>query len=93
MYSLYDSEEAIQIICECHTRLMKYYDHPDNNINYVFSIGMKYKDFFRLYKNELDKRQQSIFIEKKSIMIKKMESEKETYNLDKKIEQLRACVF
>ena len=40
-FSLYDSEKAIQILCDCHERLMKYYDHPDNNINYVFSIGIK----------------------------------------------------
>ena len=92
-FSLYDSEKAIQILCDCHERLMKYYDHPDNNINYVFSIGIKYKDFFNLYKDKLDKRQQSIFIEKKSIMIKKMETEKDTYNLSNKIEQLRDCVF
>lgn len=91
--SLYDSEKAIQVLCECHERLLKYYDHPDNNINYVFSIGVKYKDFFNLYRDKLDKRQQSIFIEKKSIMIKKMETEKDTYNLENKINQLKTCVF
>lgn len=76
-FTLLDSESAIQALVECHKGLLKYFSHPDNNIKFIFRIGRKYKKFFELYKDALDTRQKSIFLEKKAEMKSKMESASE----------------
>lgn len=92
------SEDAINELIDCHNCLMKYFDHPENNIGYVFRIGSKYAKIFESYKDEFNSRQKSIFTEKKSIMLKKMkehENDMDFYNHPLKvwIQNLENCSF
>lgn len=92
------AEEAICCLKECHERLMKHFYHPDNNVGYVFRVGSKYVEVFNNYENEFDRRQKSIFIEKKVQMLKLMREQlasSEVINipLNKWAEELEKCVF
>lgn len=92
------AEEAIVSLKECHDRLMKYFDHPDNNVGYVFKVGSKYVDVFEIYKNEFDCRQQSIFTEIKTEMLRRMKEQLASSELigtsvSKWVTMLEACTF
>lgn len=92
------AEDAICSLEECHERLMKYFDNPDNNVGYVFRVGSKYVEVFNNYKNEFDSRQKSIFTEKKVLMLKRMKNQlasSEVINipLNRWVEELEQCVF
>lgn len=92
------AEEAICCLKECHERLMKHFDHPDNNVGYVFRVASKYVDVFNNYEKEFDRRQKSIFTEKKVQMLKRMKEQlasSEVINvpLNKWVEELEKCVF
>ncbi|SCM82924.1 conserved hypothetical protein [uncultured Sporomusa sp.] len=90
------SEEAINSLIECHDRLIKYFDHPDNNVGYVFKTGSRYAEVFEIYKHEFDNRQKSIFAEKRVKMLKLMkeqQSSSEIINapLNRWIQDLEKC--
>lgn len=92
------AEDAICSLTECHERLMKHFYHPDNNVGYVFRVGTKYVDVFKLYKNEFDTRQKSIFTEKRIQMLKLMKEQlasTEIINvpLNSWITELEQCTF
>lgn len=90
---LLEPETAIQLFIDCHSRLLKYFEHPDNNIKFVFKVSTKYKDFYDFYKDIFDARQKSIFLEKRSEILKKM-SNSNSYECPKEwIETLKACTF
>lgn len=91
-------DQAISELINCHDSLLKHFNHPDNNIGYIFRIGSKYVKIFETYKDEFDFRQRSIFIEKKSIMLKKMKEHADDldfYNhpLNEWIKSLEFCSF
>ncbi len=92
-FNLMDSEHAIQSLVECHKGLLKYFTHPDNNIKFIFRVGKKYVRFFELYKNALDSRQKSIFMEKKAEMKAKMEAASEFDCPRAWIAELDSCKF
>ncbi len=92
------AEDAICSLTECHERLMKHFYHPDNNVGYVFRVGTKYVEVFKLYKNEFDTRQKSIFTEKRIQMLKLMKEQlasTEIINvpLNSWITELEQCTF
>lgn len=91
------ADDAINILIECHSLLMKNFNHPDNNINYTFKVGAKYTKLFEIYKDSFDYRQKSIFIEKKVEMIKLMKTHQEiSESVDPRlsvwINDLTACI-
>lgn len=67
-----DADKAIKTLQEAHRMLMNHFDHPDNNISYIFRIGSKYINIFNIYESEFNSQQKSIFIEKKVEMLKVM---------------------
>lgn len=92
------ADEAIEEFVKCHDCLMKHFDHPDNNMGYIFRIGSKYVKIFEAYKEDFNSRQKAIFTEKKSIMLKKMKehlNDLDFYNhpLNNWIKSLENCVF
>lgn len=92
------ADKAIDELVKCHNCLMKYFDHPDNNIGYIFRVGAKYVKIFDNYKNEFDSRQKAIFTEKKSIMLKKMKEHENDFDfhnhpLNNWIKSLECCNF
>ena len=94
----YIADEAIEIICDAHKRLIKYFSHPDNNISYVFRVGSKYVRVYELYENDFDKRHRSIFAEKCVEMIKLMKKhvsdlEFQNGHLSSWLESLEDCVY
>lgn len=90
--SLLDGEIVIQALTDCHNRLLKHFYHPDNNIKFVFKIGVKYKKIFSFYKDVFDSRQRSIFLEKKAEMLKRMQ-ENNNDCFPEWIEELQQCKF
>jgi len=66
-------EDAIEAIVNATEAVLLYYTHPENNLYYVFKVVKFYAPIFAVIKNEMDNRQLSIYIEKGSIMVKKMD--------------------
>ncbi|MDR0919922.1 MAG: hypothetical protein LBM93_11895, partial [Oscillospiraceae bacterium] len=90
----YNSEEVIDIITEATKLLTKNIDHPDNNVNYVFRLALKFTDIFDNYKEDFDKRQKSIFTEKIVLLVKLMKTHQDKIGFNTKwIEKLEACKF
>lgn len=91
------TSDAIDIIVDCHNRLMKHYNHPDNNVSYIFRVGSKYAKLYERYKDAFDKRQKSIFTEKTTEMLKLMKKhqsdlEYTDHPLEKWIGSLESCL-
>lgn len=81
---------------KCHNLLLKYYHNPENNVSYTFRVGYKYVDVFRLWKDEMNGRERSIFLEKKTeivrlMKIKQNDSAFTGHPLVHWIEELEAC--
>lgn len=89
-----EPETVIQLLIECHQRLTKHFDHPENNVYYIFKVGIKYVEIFKRYKDSFTPRQKSIFTEKKVDMVRRMDNYKEQYNnLSNWMLELNSCVF
>ncbi len=67
-----DMDKVVFVLTESHSRLIKYYTNPDNNVYYVFKVAAKYSDLFDRFKDDFDKRHASIFIEKSGDMLHRM---------------------
>ena len=90
------SSEAIETLVRCHNMLLKYYDNPENNVSYTFRVAYKYVDIFKLWKDEFNPREKSIFIEKKTEIIRLMKAKQHDsaftgHPLLHWIEDLEAC--
>ena len=90
------SSKAIETLVKCHDMLLKYYDNPENNVSYTFRVAHKYVDVFKLWKDEFDSREKSIFIEKKTEIIRLMKTKQHDsafigHPLLHWIEELEAC--
>ncbi|MBM6885836.1 SIR2 family protein [Pseudoflavonifractor phocaeensis] len=88
--------EAIEALVKCHKLLLKYYHNPENNVSYTFRVGYKYVEVFNLWKDELNRREKSIFIEKKTEMVRLMKAKQNDsaftgHPLVHWIEELEAC--
>lgn len=67
------SGEAIKSITDATEAILQFYDHPENNLFYVFKVVRRFPDIYKIISDSLDKRELSIYIEKGSIMNKRME--------------------
>ena len=65
--------DAIKDITDSCNSILMHYNHPENNLYYVFKVVKYYPMIFNLIKDRIDKRELLIYIEKCSIMTKKME--------------------
>lgn len=59
-----DTESIINIICDAHTLLIKYYSHEENNHYHIFKVAQKIVTIFNFYVDKFNNRQLSIYIEK-----------------------------
>lgn len=66
------ASEAIEVLNKCHESLLKYYRHPENNVSYTFRVAYKYVKIFDLWKDKFNDRERSVFIEKKTEMLRLM---------------------
>jgi len=73
--------EAVKSITDATEAILQFYDHPENNLFYVFKVVRRFPDIYKMISDSLDKRELSIYIEKGSIMNKHME-EYLTKNID-----------
>lgn len=64
--------EVVDSIVNATDAVLQYYNHPENNLYYVFKVVRFYSKIFALIKNEMTKRELSIYVEKSSIMNKCM---------------------
>lgn len=64
--------DAIDAIVNATDAILQYYDHPENNLYYVFKVVRFYAQIFRFIKDAVTNREISIYIEKSSIMNKHM---------------------
>lgn len=67
------SSEAIEAISNSFDSILKHYSHPENNLYYVFKVVRFYPIIFNIIKDNMDKRELSIYIEKASIMCRYMD--------------------
>lgn len=68
-----NKNEAIEAIVNATEAILQHYSHPENNLYYVFKVVRRFPDIFRIIKDSLDKRELSIYIEKASVMNRRME--------------------
>ncbi len=67
------SGNAIKSITDATEAILQFYDHPENNLFYVFKVVRRFSDIYKMICDSLDKRELSIYIEKGAIMNKHME--------------------
>lgn len=90
------ASEAIEILVKCHNLLLKHYENPENNVSYTFRVAYKYVSVFNLWKDKFNAREKSIFIEKKTEVLRLMK-QKETnsafigHPLSQWIKELESC--
>lgn len=68
-----NNDEIIALLREFDERVMKYYNHEENSVYYIFKIGVKYKDIYDTYKSEFDIKQLAVFNGLINKMIKKIQ--------------------
>lgn len=68
-----NAREAVEAIVNATEAIMLHYDHPENNLYYVFKVVRFFPMIFECIKDSMNKREISIYIEKSSIMKKRME--------------------
>lgn len=68
-----NADEAIASIKSSVDAILMFYDNPDNNLYYVFKVVKMFPKIFWLIKEDITPTDLSIYIEKNSIMRKKME--------------------
>ena len=68
-----NAREAVEAIVNATEAIMLHYDHPENNLYYVFKVVRFFPMIFECIKASMNKREISIYIEKSSIMKKRME--------------------
>lgn len=68
-----NGNEAIKSIADATEAILQFYDHPENNLFYVFKVVRRFPHIYKMISDSLDKRELSIYIEKGSIMSKHME--------------------
>lgn len=56
-----DKDDIITQLKAVDEHVMKYYNHTENNVYYVFKIGIKYKNIYDIYKDEFDTKQLAVF--------------------------------
>lgn len=71
--ALKDGNFVISQISEAHRRLLKYYDHPDNNVLYVFKVANQYETIYDMYSASLTPDQISQFTQKVKEILRKMD--------------------
>ena len=92
-------DDAIETLVKAHECLTKHLKHPDNNVSYTFSTAAKYAKIFELYKNDFDKRGQSIFTEKRVAILNHMKEHIDdlAFQSDSRlkgwIQKLESCKF
>lgn len=68
-----NASEAMEAIINATEAITLYYDHPENNLYYVFKVVRFFPMIFEHIKDSMNNREVSIYIEKSSIMKKRME--------------------
>lgn len=63
-----NTNEAIDAVVDATDAVLLYYNHPENNLYYVFKVVRFYPLIFNIIKNLAGNRELSIYIEKSSIM-------------------------
>lgn len=63
-----NTNEAIEAVVDATDAVLLYYNHPENNLYYVFKVVRFYPLIFNIIKNLAGNRELSIYIEKSSIM-------------------------
>lgn len=67
------ASEAVEAITNATEAILMYYNHPENNLYYVFKVVRFFSRIFEYIKCSMNNREVSIYIEKSSIMKKRME--------------------
>ena len=67
------ASEAVEAITNATEAILMYYNHPENNLYYVFKVVRFFSMIFEYIKCSMNNREVSIYIEKSSIMKKRME--------------------
>ena len=68
-----NATDAIDAIVNATESVLLHYNHSENNLYYVFKVVRFFSMIFNLIKADMDEREKSIYIEKSTIMKKKME--------------------
>ena len=68
-----NANEAVEAIVNATEAIILHYDHPENNLYYVFKVVRFFPIIFDFIKGSMNNREVSIYIEKSSIMKKRME--------------------
>lgn len=68
-----NASEAIVAITNATDAVLLHYNHPENNLYYVFKVVRFFPKIFELTKDSMNNREVSIYIEKSSLMKKRME--------------------
>ena len=80
-----DVNNAIIAIQDATDSVLQYYNHPENNLYYVFKVVRFFARIYHMIKESLDKRELSIYIEKVTIMEKRMEEYLKKNGIDEKV--------
>lgn len=91
-----NASDALNVLSEIHGRLIKHFNHPDNTMSYTFRVGSKYVKIYEEYSAEFDKREKSIYQEKKNNILKLMKAHRSdsafiNHPLEVWIRDLDAC--
>ena len=68
-----NATEAIEAISNATEAITLHYNHPENNLYYVFKVVRFFPMIFEQIKADMNNREISIYIEKSSIMKKRMD--------------------
>lgn len=69
-----DPDRAIQAIIDATKCILEYYDYPSNNVYYIFKVASKYSIIYTIIKDNLNNRQNFVYIEQSIKVIQKMKN-------------------
>ena len=69
-----DASHTIMAIKDATNAILQFYNHPENNLYYVFKVVRFFAKIYNLVKDSLDKRELSIYVENASIIEKHMDN-------------------
>lgn len=67
-----DCEKTIQAIIDATECILEHYDYPGNNVYYIFKVASKYSSIYSIIEENLNNRQNSIYIEQSTKLLQKM---------------------
>lgn len=70
----YNPDLAIQSIIDAERLITEHFNHPDNNVFYVFKVARNFSIIFNFEKSYFDNRMLSIYIEKSTKIIRLMDN-------------------